>query len=393
MIKHLFHLLPLLLCLFGCAPTQPRQEVSTPQKPAVLIAAEPQVEALALEEREEFLDALSYWKKTEQTIGLKIASLVEQMKEIADNYAQRGVEFYDNKKGHEALLVFLEALRFDPTNTTALDYLRNRYTAEAFIDYSVKPDDTFAAIAETVYGSETYEFVIAQLSDAGEERDLSEGLLITLPQLETFYSQPLRDYKKNIRQARSYYKSQDYENALPIATMILDNHPGDQEASFIKNRSLLKIAEEQREENRYGEAVATLAQVDPSFKNVSELVSELKQEQLLFEKTEEKRKNSALLSLGNQLFNQGNYLDALHTFLKIDPNSAEAARAITETRQKLQIAAEFHFKEGVKFFVEEKLGEAISEWRKTLELAPDHPNALASIEKAQNLLQKIKEIN
>ena len=393
MIKHFSYLIVLLLCLSGCGRKEPRQEVSAPQKPEVLITTEPQIEALALEEREQFLDALSYWKQTEKTVSLKIASLIAQTKEIADNYVQRGVEFYDCKKGHEALLVFLEALRFDPTNPTALDYLRNRYTADDFILYSVKPDDTFAHIAEIVYGSETYEFVVAQLSDAGEERDLAEGLLITLPQLESFYSKPLRDYQKNIRQARSYYKTHDYENALPVAILILDNHPEDQEASFIKNRSLLRIAEKQREGNQYHKAITTLSQVDPSFKNVSDLIRTFREEQLAFEKTEENRKNSALLSQGKQLFNQGDYLAALHTFLKINPNSAEVARAITDTRQKLQIAAEFHFKEGVKLFVEERLGEAISEWQKTLELAPDYPNALASIEKAQNLLNKIKEIN
>ena len=392
-IKSVFHLLLILLFLSGCSERQPRKDVPAPPNPAVLIPAEPQIEALALENRKQFLDALSYWKKTEQTVDLKIASLVVQMKEIADDYVERGVEFYDMKKGHEALLVFLEALRFDPTNETALDYLRNRYEPDEVIHYSVKPNDTFASIAETVYGSETYRFVVAQLSDAGAEQDLSEGLLITLPQLESFYSLPLRNYKKDIRQARSYYKSEEYEKALPVATMILENHPEDEEASFIKNRSLIKIAEKQREGKRFEEAVATLSQVDPFFKNVSPEIEEIQEEQLVFEKTEGKRKNRELLSRGKELFNRGDYLEALHTFLKIDPNSAEAAQAIADTRQKLQIAAEFHFKEGVKFFVEDRLGEAISEWRKTLELAPNHPNALASIEKAQNLLQKIKEIN
>ena len=156
----------------------------------------------------------------------------------------------------------------------------------------------------------------------------------------------------------------------------------------------MRIAERHRENKKFNRAAATLARVDPAFKNVSNLISELKAEQLMFEQTEVKRKNNALLTQGKQLFKQGNYLDALDTFLKIDPNSEEAARAISATKQKLQIAAEFHFKEGIKLFMKEKLDEAnfgmaknAENWRRITRMP------WPQIEKAQNLLTKIREIN
>ena len=367
-----------------------------PQEPTIdiednkaLIPVSQQLLAIEYEDNEQYLDAHSYWQETKKIVNLKIAFLVLELKQISNGYAQRGVAFYDAKKGTEALLVFLEALRYDPSNPVALDYLHNRYEAERFIRYPVKSADSFASIAETVYGSNTYEFIVAQFSDAGKEIDLQEGLLITLPQLDSYFSQPLKDYRKNLRDARKFFKAGEFVKALPIARTILANHPETEEASFIINRSLLKIAEKQRSDSKFDAAVRTLSMVDPSFKNIKSLVENIKKQQ----QEETRLANTSLFESGQRYYAKNDYLKALDAFLQVAPHYDGVQKAIIETRQKMQIEADFHFKEGVKLFVEEKLTAAIAEWQKTLKLSPDHPDAITSIEKARKLLEKVQKIN
>jgi tetratricopeptide (TPR) repeat protein len=55
--------------------------------------------------------------------------------------------------------------------------------------------------------------------------------------------------------------------------------------------------------------------------------------------------------------------------------------------------AETHYKTGVKFFINEKLTDAIAEWEKALVCYPGHPKAGQDIENARRLLQKLEKIN
>ena len=46
----------------------------------------------------------------------------------------------------------------------------------------------------------------------------------------------------------------------------------------------------------------------------------------------------------------------------------------------------------MRFFINQKLDEAILSWEQTLALNPEHPKAPKDIEKARGLQQKLKEL-
>jgi len=396
-VKYVTCLLLLLAGLAGCADLFSEDVAKAPiNMPTVPLPTSTQLQAIQNEKEEQYLAALNYWKHAQGVINSKIASLDEELKNISENHAQNGIAYFEVKKSDKALHEFLEALRYDPSNRVALDYLQNRYVVGRYTQYTVKKADSFLKIAETVYGSPTYEFVVILFSDAGRQEDLEEGSALSLAVLDSFYSQALLDYRKNIRVVRKLFKAKKYVEVLPLAETILKENPGDEEASYIVNMSLLRRAEESQAESRFEEAILALKQVDPAFRKVKKLIKEIRQKQA--EQAEQVEKNtilanSELFQRGMNFYADGRYLEAREVYLQIDSNYEEVEKGLADVQEKLNIQAEFHFKEGIKFFVEEDLTGAISEWEKTILLNPSHLDAINSIEKARNLLQKVKEIN
>ncbi len=156
--------------------------------------------------------------------------------------------------------------------------------------------------------------------------------------------------------------------------------------------SLLRHAETLQAQSRYNDAIAALNQVTPSFKNVQKDVEEIRQLQEDQAEKVDFLANAELFEQGKKLYAEGKYLEALDAYRRIQGSYQGLDKAVLRVSEKLKMQAEMHYKNGVKFFVEEDLTAAISEWETALQLDPGNSNALNSIEKAQNLLQKVKEI-
>ena len=67
-----------------------------------------------------------------------------------------------------------------------------------------------------------------------------------------------------------------------------------------------------------------------------------------------------------------------------------AAQDAVEARKREK--AEELYNAGVRFFINQKLDEAIRSWEQTLALNPEHPKASKDIIKARELQQKLKEL-
>lgn len=98
-----------------------------------------------------------------------------------------------------------------------------------------------------------------------------------------------------------------------------------------------------------------------------------------------------LLLKATCLYDDGKYVEARACFamvLKEDAGNAEASSYI----KRMLSDAEVHYRNGVKFFINEKMDQAIAEWQQTLALNPDHAEAKRDMEKAQDILKKLKQI-
>lgn len=57
----------------------------------------------------------------------------------------------------------------------------------------------------------------------------------------------------------------------------------------------------------------------------------------------------------------------------------------------LQEQAEIHYARGMKYFLSEELEKAIELWEETLRINPNHPNAKRDIQRARDLLKKLRK--
>lgn len=383
----------LLSGITGCAlqPTEKRTLDSPTAEIPLPVSG--QLQASEDVANKEYLEALKYWKNAGEVIDSKIASITVQVKQISEKHLQKGVAYYEKKNGSTALLEFIEALRYDPLNAEALSYLKGRYTVGRFLPYTVIEGDTFETIAEAVYGSFTDAFIVANFSGVKQEENIVKGSVLNLPVIDSFYSQALLDYKRNIAKARNLFNKKKYQELLPLAEEILHQHPEDREASYLVNIALVRIGDRQQRDGQYEEAIITLSRVDPSFKNVKKNIEEIRELQREKAMEDALALNTELFQKGEVLYAQGRFLEALEMFRKVDPDFEKIDRVVSDSRTKLMEQADIHYKEGVKLFIADNLASAIIEWEKTLQFNPGHRKAMTYIVKARQLLEKFEAIN
>ncbi len=102
--------------------------------------------------------------------------------------------------------------------------------------------------------------------------------------------------------------------------------------------------------------------------------------------------NRSRFALGQRYYRQRQYLEAKKMLDGIQGThpGLEALRADLRAQSKKQ--AEVHYRDGVKFFLNDELERAVEKWRLVLALDPEHEEAAASIREAETLLQKLKTV-
>ena len=78
----------------------------------------------------------------------------------------------------------------------------------------------------------------------------------------------------------------------------------------------------------------------------------------------------------------------LNQLARIDRNYQNGAALNTQARGRV---IEQRYSQGIRFFRDEKLREAITAWRGVLELDPNHVNAKKNIEQSERLLKGLEE--
>jgi tetratricopeptide (TPR) repeat protein len=95
--------------------------------------------------------------------------------------------------------------------------------------------------------------------------------------------------------------------------------------------------------------------------------------------------------MGKTQYDQKNYAAAyriLTELTKLTPSYEDSPALIQDSRKRL---IDQHYGQGIRYYREEKLREAIAEWRLVLDLDPQHANAKRNIEQSEKLLKGLEE--
>jgi tetratricopeptide (TPR) repeat protein len=277
----------------------------------------------------------------------------------------------------EARRQFLAALALDPLNRAAFDALQNDTREVEFITHTVRAGDTLSALAQRYYGDRSRSEVIWETNQLPPNPRLAPGTTLKIPEIPGVpfvhpearrpapavaavptpdmprpgpppgpappgapSASPAKDEFTSevnplLAEAREALERSDYPDAVTTVDKFLAGKPGDREGLTLKKQALYGQAKSQMQARQYGESIQSL----------------------------------------NQL-------------ARLQPDYEDTPALLRQARARL---IEQHYTQGVRYYREEKLKEAIAEWRVVLEMDPGNANARRNIDQAEKLLRGLEQ--
>jgi tetratricopeptide (TPR) repeat protein len=275
----------------------------------------------------------------------------------------------------EARRKFLAALALDPANRAAFDALQNDTREVEFISHTVRAGDTLSSLAQRYYGDRSRSEVIWETNQLPPNPRLAPGTTLKIPEIpgvpfvhpearkpppavaavptpdvprpgpapapapSPVGPAPKEEFTPEVNpllaEAREAIERSDYGDAIGTVDKYLASKPGDREGLTIKKQALYGQAKSQIEARQYPESIQSLT----------------------------------LLA-------------------RLQPDYEDAPTLLKQARARL---VDQHYTRGVRFYREEKLKEAIAEWRVVLEMDPTNANARRNIDQAERLLRGLEQ--
>jgi tetratricopeptide (TPR) repeat protein len=358
-----------MLILGGCATVAARPELLAPSR----------ARAKALERDGQLRPALLEWKvaraidpndaearANEARLAARIEGLVAARVNDARAAIQRGAPL-------QARQALLSALALDPFNTTAAELLRGIGDVE-FATYTVRAGDTLASVAERYYGDRTRGEVIWETNRLPPGKPLVVGAVLRIPEIRgvPFYAPGRTPLSAAVAAPRAPERatlpSATPSPALPVPPPSSDEPP--------EVNPLLADVRDAVDRKEFASALADLDRFlaeNPRDREGAEL------------------KKLALYRAGQSAYEDKKYDDSyrsLTLLAKLQPDYQDVATLLAQARRQV---IDRHYQEGIRLFREEKLPEAIAEWRLVLEMEPQNANARRNIDQAERLLKGLEQ--
>jgi peptidoglycan/xylan/chitin deacetylase (PgdA/CDA1 family)/nucleoid-associated protein YgaU len=285
----------------------------------------------------------------------KLETRIEQG--VADRM-RRGREAVSRGDDVEARRQFLGALALDPANRSAFQALQTEVKEVRFITHKVRPGETLAGLAQRYYGDRSRSEVIWEVNQLPPNPRLVEGTSLRIPEI------PGVPFVHETAPAPSVPPPSRSEPAPPGPPEENEIHP------------LLIEAKDALEKGQY---TIALAEVDKFLVNNAKRPDGVD------------LKKAILYGLGKSQLGQQKYGESYRTFSQLVALAPDYQDAPALLRQARDRAVQQHMNQGLRFFQEEKLEEAIAQWRAVLEYDPEYANAKRNIEQAQRLLRNLQQ--
>ena len=302
-----------------------------------------------------------------RALQARIGRLVAERLEEGRKALARGVQV-------EARRQFLSALALDPGNRAAFEALQSDTREVEFVTHTVRAGDTLTALAQRYYGDRSRSEVIWETNQLPTNPRLAPGSTLKIPEIPgvpfvhaearrpapVVAAVPTPDMPRPgptpgsgapgsaaakeefapevnplLSETREALERRDYADALTTVDKYLSGKPGDREGLTLKKQALYGQAKSQMETREYKESIQSLSQL-----------------------------------------------------ARLQPDYEDTPALLRQARRGL---VEQHYTQGVRYYREEKLLEAIAEWRVVLEMDPGNANARRNIDQAEKLLRGLEQ--
>ncbi len=379
-------LITVALVAAACATAEPERAARTaqppppsPPPPRQALAAPYNERAQALEGEGRLREALEA-RKIALTINpddaatqAAAAALQAKIDEQVTNQLKEGRAATQRGAQVVARRHFLAALALDPTNRAAFEALREQTQEVDTLSHTVRAGETLPGLASQYYGNRALGEVIAETNKLQPNARLVAGTVLKIPEVPgVTLNRP--GARPPAPRAPLPTAPGAPTAAVPTATAAPPPAvPRDEPAEV---NPLLAEAREAADRLDYNQALSDLDQLLTSSPRNADALTLKKQ---------------VLYSQGKSQLDQRKYRDSLATLnqlARIAPNYEDSATLMRQTRTRL---VEEYYNSGIRFYREEKLPEAIAQWKAVLEIDPQHVNARKNLEQAERLLKQLDE--
>jgi tetratricopeptide (TPR) repeat protein len=266
---------------------------------------------------------------------------------------------------------YLAVLALDPNNRAAFDALREQTQEVDGIPHTVKARETLSGLASEYYGNRALADVIAETNKLQPNARLNPGMVLKIPEVPGVTLN-----RPGARPPSPRAPLPTAPGAPTAAAPPASAPPPLPREEPAEVNPLLAEAREAADRLDYGQALNDIDQLLASSPRNTDALTLKKQ---------------VLYSQGKQQLDQRKYRDSyatLNQLSKIAPNYEDSATLMRQTRTRL---IDEYYNSGIRYYREEKLPEAIAQWKAVLEIDPQHVNARKNLDQAERLLKQLDE--
>lgn len=372
------------LTLGGCAsvastpPSEPGAAASSVARDPLAVRHREQAEAL---ERDGQLRRAAEELKIALAIAPADARTRESLRALQARIDQTVAERLDEGRKAlargvhlEARRKFLAALAVDPSNRAAFEALQSDTREVEFITHTVRAGDTLTALAQRYYGDRSRGEVIWETNQLPPNPRLAPGTTLKIPEIPGVpFVHPEARRPAPVVAA---IPTPDVPRPGPTPGPVAPAAPPTKEEFTPEVNPLLAAAREALERSDYPDAIATVDKFLSGKPGDREGLTLKKQ---------------ALYAQAKSQIDARQYqesIQSLNQLARLQPDYEDAPSLLRQARTR---AIEQHYTQGVRFYREEKLREAIAEWRVVLEMDPGNANARRNIDQAEKLLRGLEQ--
>lgn len=276
----------------------------------------------------------------------------------------------------------LTTLRLNPDLTEALDLLKKSLNPDVFTYHKVKEGETIASLAKSEYGNPGAELLITRMNGLTIADKLTAGQTLRLPIVQPALRQVLeRDLafaapEPGEKPKKEEKKAEEVAAAAPAPAPVQVNIAQPQGAPpAVDVAPLLSMAKLQFTNGLYETVISLTDEVLAAEPGNAE-ASALQQD--------------ATYQLASDLAKRGSNVQAARAFMRLPKAYKDTGKQLDAVLSILHKAAEPVYLEGVKYFIAEDLQKAVETWERALQMDPWHPKAQGDLQKARQLLEKIR---
>lgn len=317
-------------------------------------------------------------QRSDRPSQAKARELKAMVEAAADTHFVAARAALDKGDAATAKRELLTSLRLNPDRAEALQLLRQTQNPDVFTYHQVKEGETIASLARSVYENPGAELLITRVNGLTIADKLRPGQTLRLPIVPPALRQVLeRDLAfaapaPGEKPRREATPAAEAPAPAPVQVAIAQPVAA---APAMDVAPLLSMAKLQFTNGLYETVISLTDEVLAAEPGHAEAVA-LQQD--------------ATYQLASDLARRGSNVPAARAFLRLPKSYKDTGKQLDAVLGILHKAAEPTYLEGVKFFIAEDLQRAVEAWERTLQMDPWHPKAGGDLQKARQLLEKVR---